>query len=96
MANRGESFFGTVSQYRYLSLEKEGDNASVLFTYSMKRAREIRKFRSFIDIMVQRRQRNVKNSVMDVQSFFFFFVNINVLFFAVLLAVAVGFVVVQK
>ena len=60
----------------------------------MKRAREIRKFRSFID-MVQRRQRNVKNSVMDVQSVSFF-VNINVLFFAVLLAVAVGFVVVQK
>ena len=46
--------------YRYLSLEKESDNVCVLFAYSIKRAREIRKFRSFIDIAVQRRQRNAK------------------------------------
>ena len=30
--------------YRYLSLEKESDNFCVVFTYSIKQAREIRKF----------------------------------------------------
>ena len=49
--------------YRYLSLEKESDNVCVLFSYSIMRAREIRKFHSFINIVVERRRRNVKNSV---------------------------------
>ena len=48
-----------------LLLEKESDNFCVVFTYSIKRAREIRKF----DVaVVQRRQRNVENSMMRVQS----------------------------
>ena len=51
--------------YRYISLEKEGDNFCVLFTYSIKRAREMRKFHI---ILVQWQQRNVQNSVMQVQS----------------------------
>ena len=51
--------------YRYLSLEKESDNFCVVFTYSIKRAREIKKFHV---VVVQRRQRNVQNSVMHVQS----------------------------
>ena len=50
--------------YRYLSLEKESDNFCVAFTYSIKQAREIRKFHV---IVVQWRQRNVQNSVMHVQ-----------------------------
>ena len=50
-----------------------------MFTYSKKRAREIRKFHV---VVVQRRQRNVQNSKL-------LFVNINILIFAVLLAVAV-------
>ena len=49
--------------YCYLSLEKESDNFCVVLTYSIKRAREIRKFRVLV---VQRRQRNVQNSVMHV------------------------------
>ena len=79
--------------YRYLSLKKESDNFCVVFTYSIKRAREIKKFHV---VVVQRRQRHVQNNVMHVQSFCF--VNINTLFFAVLLAVAVivGFVVIKK
>ena len=51
--------------YHYLSLEKESDNFCVVFTYFIKRAREIRKFHV---VAVQRRQRNVQNSVMHVQS----------------------------
>ena len=46
-------------------LEKESDNFCVVLTYSIKRAREIRKFHV---VVVQRRQRNVQNSVMHVQS----------------------------
>ena len=37
---------------RYLSLRKESDNFCVLFTYSMKRARKIKKFHV---VVVQRR-----------------------------------------
>ena len=44
LANLGEIFFGTVYIYRHLSLEIESDNFCVVFTYSIKRAREIRKF----------------------------------------------------
>ena len=46
-------------------LENERDNFCVVFTYSMKRAREIGKFHV---VVVQRRQRNVQNSVMHVGS----------------------------
>ena len=52
-----------IYQYRYLCLEKESDSFCVVFTYSIKRAREIRKFHV---VVVQRRQRNVQNSVMHV------------------------------
>ena len=41
------------------------DNFCVAFIYSIKRAREIRKF---LVLVVQRRERNVQNSVMHVQS----------------------------
>ena len=43
----------------YLSLEKEKENFCVEFTYSIKRASEIRKFHV---VVVQRRQRNVQNT----------------------------------
>ena len=64
LVNFGENFLWDRS-HRYLSLEKESDNFCVVFTDSVKRAREIRKFHV---VMVQRRQRNVQNSVMHVQS----------------------------
>ena len=51
--------------YGHLSLQKEIDNFFVVFTSSIKRAREIRKFNVTV---VQRRQRNVQNSVIHVQS----------------------------
>ena len=56
----------------------------VVFTYFIKRAREIRKFHV---VVVQRRQRNVQKT-RDSRAKLLFF-NINILFFAVLLAVAV-------
>ena len=40
------------------------DNLCVAFIYSIKRAREIR---TFLVVVVQRRERNVQNSVMNVQ-----------------------------
>ena len=49
----------------YLKLEKEKENFCVLFTSSIKRAREVRKFHVTV---VQRRLRNVQKSVMDVQN----------------------------
>ena len=52
----------------YLSLykfRKESDNFCVVFTYPIKRARGIRKFHV---VVVQRQQKNVQNSVMQVQS----------------------------
>ena len=78
--------------YRYLSLEKESYNFCVVFTYAIRRAREIRKFHV---VVVQRWQRNVQNSVIHVQSCCLL---VNILFFAVLLAVAVvvGFVIQKK
>ena len=51
--------------YRYLCLEKKVTIFVVVFTYSIKWAREIRKFHV---IVVQRRQRNVQNSVIHIQS----------------------------
>ena len=50
--------------YCYLSLEKENDNFRAVFTYSIKRARESRKFHV---VVVQRWQTNVQNSVIHVQ-----------------------------
>ena len=52
----------------YLSLEKEKEIFCVVLTYSIKRAREIRKFHVAV---VQQRLRNVQKSVMHVQSCFF-------------------------
>ena len=74
--------------------EKEGkDGFCVVFAYSIKRACEIRKFHV---AGVQRRQRNVQNSVMHVQ--ICCFVNKNLLLFcrSPSVAVVVGFVVIQK
>ena len=51
----------------YLSLEKEKETFSVVLTYSIKRAPEIRKFHVAV---VQQRLRNVQKSVMHVQSCF--------------------------
>ena len=69
------------------------DGLLVVFTYSIKRAREIRKFHV---VVVQRWQRNVQNSVIARAKLLF--VNKNISFFAVLIAVAVvvGYVVIQK
>ena len=52
----------------YVSLEKEKENFCVVLTYSIKRAREIRKFHVAV---VQQRLRNVQTSVMHVQRWFF-------------------------
>ena len=49
----------------YLILKKESDNFCVLFNYSIKWAREIRKF---YVVVMQQQQKNVQNSVMHVQS----------------------------
>ena len=63
-----------------------------MFTYSIKRACEIRKFHA---IVVQRRQEMYKIAYARAK---LLFVNINILFFPILLAVAVavGFVVIKK
>ena len=55
------------SSYREstVSLEKEKDIFCVLFTYSIRRACEIRKFHVAV---VQWRQRNVQNSMMPMQN----------------------------
>ena len=53
--------------YWHLSLEKESDNFCVVFTYSIKPAHEIWTFHVPV-VVVQRRQRNVQNSMMHVQS----------------------------
>ena len=49
------SFIWLNPKVPYLSLEKEKENFYVLFTYSIKRAREMRKFHVAV---VQRRLRN--------------------------------------
>ena len=87
------NFLGLNPKGPYLSLEEEKDNFCVVFTYSIKQACEIRKFHV---AGVQRRQRNVQNSVMHVQSCCF--VNKNLLLFcrSPSVAVVVGFVVIQK
>ena len=60
---KGRGGGGVIGKDRmpHVSLEKENDNFCVEFTYSIKRACEIRKFHVAV---VQRRQRNVQNSVM--------------------------------
>ena len=91
LANLGENFLWDRS-HRYLSLEKESDNFCVVFTDSIKRAREIRKFHDHVVVLHQKctKQLDARAKLL--------FVNINILFFAVLLAVAVvvGFVVIKK
>ena len=49
----------------YLSLEKEKETICVVFTHSVKRASEIRKFHVAV---VQRRLRNVQNKKCDARS----------------------------
>ena len=60
----------------YLSLEKEKEPFCTVFTYSVKRASEIRKFHVAI---VQRLLKNVQKSVMHLQTCCF--TNINLLLF---------------
>ena len=77
----------------YLSLSKlriRSDNFCVVFTYSIKQALETRKFH----VAVVRRWQTEMYKIARAKLLF----NINIYFFAVLLAVAVvvGFVVIQK
>ena len=53
MSNVGEIFWGWKRKDLYLSLEKEKENFCVVFTYSIKQAREIRKLHVTV---LQRRQ----------------------------------------
>ena len=53
----------------YVSFEKEKQNFCVVLTYSIRRARQIRKFH--VAVMKQR-LRNVQKSAMHVQRCFFF------------------------
>ena len=83
---------------QYLSLEKEKETFCVVFTYSIKRAREVRKFHVAV---VQRWLKNVQKSVMHVSSCCF--TNINLLLFflpfllpSLLSLPNVPFVVIQK
>ena len=71
---------------QYLSLEKEKETFCVVFTYSIKRAREVRKFHVAV---VQRWLKNVQKSVMHVSSCCFTNINLLLFFFSVLVAVAV-------
>ena len=68
-------FSGLNPKGPYVSLEKEKQNFCVVVTYSIKRAREIRKFHVAV---VQQRLRNVQKSVMHVQRCFF--ADLNLLF----------------
>ena len=69
-------FSGLNPKGPYLSLERKIENLCVVLTYSVNRAREIRKFHVAV---VQQRLRNVEKSVMHVQSCLF--ANLNLLFF---------------
>ena len=60
-------FSGLNPKGRYLSLEKEKENFCVVFTYSIRQAREIGKFHVAV---VQQWLINVQKSVMHVQSCF--------------------------
>ena len=71
------TFSGLNPKGLYVSLEKtEKQHFCVVLTNFIKRAREIRKF--YVAV-VQRRLRNVQESVMRVQRCFF--ANLNLLFF---------------
>ena len=72
-------FSGLNPKGPYLSLEKEKETFCVVLTYSIKRAREIRKFHVAV---VQQRLRNVQKSVMYVQSCVFL-ANLNLFLFTV-------------
>ena len=71
-------FSGLNPKGPYVCLENEKQIFCVVLTYSIKRAREIRKFHVAV---VQQRLRNVQKSVMHVQRCFF--PTLNLLFFAV-------------
>ena len=71
-------FSGLNPKGPYVSLEKDKQNFCVVLTYSIKRAREIRKFHVAV---VQQRVRNVQKNVIHVERCFF--ANLNLLFFAV-------------
>ena len=60
---------GVESERTLLSLKKEKENFCVVFTYSIKQAREISNFHIAV---VQRRQRHAEKSMMHVQSYCFF------------------------
>ena len=77
LSNVGKIFWFCIR--KNLSLEKEKENFCVVFTYSIKRARKIKKFH---EAVVQRRLRNVQKSVMHVQSCCF--AKINLLLFSLL------------
>ena len=68
LANLGKNLLWNhnyLSTSTAVSLEIESDNFCVVFTYSINRACEINKFHV---VVVQRRQRNVQNSVMHFSS----------------------------
>ena len=71
-------YSGLNAKGRYLNLEKQKENFCGVLTYSIKWAREIRKFHV---AGVQQRLRNVQESVMHVKSCSF--ANLNLLLFAV-------------
>ena len=86
-------FSGLNPKGPYVSLEKEKQNFCVVLTYSIKRAREIRKFHVAV---LQQRLRNVQKSMMHVQRCFF--ANLNLSFFGCSLSPLQKFpiVVIQK
>ena len=72
----------------YLSLEKEKENFCVVFTYSIKRAREIRYFHVVVG---SDGKELYKKNVARMQSCCF--ANLNLLFLLILIAIAVPIVV---
>ena len=70
----------------YLSGEKEKENVCAVFTYSIKQAREIRRFHV---VVVQQQLRNVQKSVMHVQLCSCCFANLHLFFFAFLVALVI-------
>ena len=58
-------FSGVESERPNLSFKKERKNFSVVFTYSVKQAREIRNFHVAV---VQRRLKNVQKRVIDART----------------------------
>ena len=69
-------FSGLNPKGPYLSLQKEKETFCVVFTYSVKRAREIRKFHVTV---LQRWLKNLLKSVMHVQSGCFTDINLLLL-----------------